>query len=140
MAPSTRNMEEQAKVNAANAKIVKMNQVKSKMSNLQTKLKCAVGQLKGSFMNYTDTKDDEDAAEERDIAIVVIQKKWDKMETIDKSMSEAMEDLAEIVSTSEEGSEISEDPSTIIAASNKDAKEAYKEYLDFKQEHSKEIR
>ena len=31
MAPSTRNMEEQAKMNTANAKIVKMNQVKSKM-------------------------------------------------------------------------------------------------------------
>ena len=144
MAPSTRQMdkeaEEQAKVNAANAKIVKMNQVKTKMSNLQTKLECAVGQLKGTFMDYRDTIHDANATEERDIAIVVIQKKWDKMETIDKSLSEAMEDLAEIVSTSEEDSEISEDPSTIIAASNKDAKEAYKEYLDFKQEHSKEIR
>ena len=82
----------------------------------------------------------EDATEERNIAIVVIQKKWDKMETIAKSLSEAMEELAKIVSTSEEGSEISEDLSTIIAASNKEAKEAHKEYLDFKQEHSKEIR
>ena len=47
---------EQAKVNAANAKIVKMNQVKSKMSNLE----CAVGQLKGTFMDYRDTIDDEE--------------------------------------------------------------------------------
>ena len=43
----------------------------------------------------------EDATEERNIAIVVIQKKWDKMETIAKSLSEAMEELTEIVSTSE---------------------------------------
>ena len=115
-----------------------MNQVKSKMSNLQTKLECAVGQLKGTFMDYRDTKDDEDATEERDIAIVVIQKKWDKMKTISTSLSEAIEKLAEIVS--EDGTEISGDPSKIIATSNKEAKEAHKEYLNFKQEHSKEMR
>ena len=90
MAPSTRNMEEQAKVNAANAKIVKMNQVKWKMSNFQTKLECAVGQLKGTFMDYKDTKDDEDVKEDRDIAIVVIQKKWDVMETIARNLNEAI--------------------------------------------------
>ena len=99
--------EEQAKVNAANAKIVKMNQVKTKMSNLQTKLECAVGQLRGTFMDYRDTKDDEDATEERDIAVIVIYKNWDKMETIATSLSEAIEELAEIVSTSEDGTEIS---------------------------------
>ena len=82
MAGLTRNMEEQAKVNAANAKIAKMNQVKTKMSNLQTKLECAVGQLRGTFMDYDEAKDDEDAKQERDIAIVVIQNKWDKTESI----------------------------------------------------------
>ena len=69
MTPSTRQMdkeaEEQAKVNTANAKFVKMNQVKTKMSNLQTKLECAVGQLRGTFMDYRDTKDDDDATEEK---------------------------------------------------------------------------
>ena len=125
MAPSTRNMEEQAKVNAANAKIAKMNQVK-------TKLECAVGQIRGTFMDYDEAKDDEDAKQERDIAIVVIQNKWNKMETIAKDLNETMEELAEIVSTSKEGDELSEDPSTIIAASNREAKEAYKEYLEFK--------
>ena len=62
------------------------------------------------------------------------------MRTIAKNMSKATEDLAEIVSMSEEGNKISEDPSTIIAASNKETKEAYKDYLDFKEKHSKEIR
>ena len=52
-----KDTEEQAKVNAANAKIVKMNQVKTRMSILQTKLECAVGQLRGTFMDYSDTKD-----------------------------------------------------------------------------------
>ena len=42
-APADKEAEEQAKVNAANAKIVKMNQVKTKMSNLQTKPECSVG-------------------------------------------------------------------------------------------------
>ena len=58
MAPSTRNMEkeaeDQAKVTSNNARIVKMNQAKKKMSRLQTKLECAIGQLKGSFINYKD--------------------------------------------------------------------------------------
>ena len=62
------------------------------------------------------------------------------METIATSLSEAIEELAEIVSTSEDGTEISGDPSTIMATSNKEAKVAYKEYLNFKQEHSKEMR
>ena len=52
-----KDTEEQAKVNAANAKIVKMTQVKTRMSILQTKLECAVGQLRGTFMDYSDTKD-----------------------------------------------------------------------------------
>ena len=54
-------MEEQAKVNSANATIAKINQVKTKMSNLQTKLECAVGQLRGTFMDYDEAKDDVDA-------------------------------------------------------------------------------
>ena len=64
MPPSTRNMEKeaaeeaQAKVTSNNARIVKMNQVKTKMSRLQTKLECAMRQLKGSFIDYTDIKDD----------------------------------------------------------------------------------
>ena len=62
------------------------------------------------------------------------------METIATCLSEAMEELAEIVSTSKEGNEISGDPSTIIATSNKEAKEAHKEYINLKQEHSKEMR
>ena len=140
MAPSTRNMEEQAKVNAANAKITKMNQAKTKMSNLQIKLECAIGQLRGTFMDYEEAKDDEDVKQERDIAIVVIQNKWNKMETIAKELNETMEGLSEIVSTSKEGDEISEDPSTIIAASNREAKEAYKEYLEFKEKHIKDIK
>ena len=60
MATSTGNMEEQAKVNAANAKITKMNRAKTKMSNLQIKLGCAVGQLRGTFMDYDEAKDDVD--------------------------------------------------------------------------------
>ena len=86
--------EEQAKVNAANVKIVKMNQVKTKIPNLQTKLEYAVGQLRGTFMDYRDTKDDEEATEERDLAIVIIQKKWDKMETLATDLSEAIEELS----------------------------------------------
>ena len=62
------------------------------------------------------------------------------METIAKDLNETMEDLSQIVSTSKEGDEISEDPSTIIAASNREAKEAYKEYLEFKEKHIKEIK
>ena len=53
-----------------------MNKVKTRMSNLQTKLECAVGLLKATFMDYRDTKDNEDATEERDLAIVIIQKIW----------------------------------------------------------------
>ena len=77
-------------------------------------------------MDFRDTKEDE----ERDIAIV--QKKWDKLETIATGLSEAIEDFLGIVSTSEDGTEISGDPSTIIATSNKEAKEAHKEYLEKK--------
>ena len=62
------------------------------------------------------------------------------METIATSLSEALEELAEIVTTSDDGKEISGDHSTIIATSNKVAKEAHKEDLNFKEEHSKEIR
>ena len=112
-----------------------MNQVKRKISILEIKLECAIGQLKGSFIDYTDTKDDEDATEERDLAIAIIQKKWDKMENLAKDLNEATEELTDIVSTSEKGSEIGGDPSTIIATSSKEAKEGYKEYLSFKNEH-----
>ena len=62
------------------------------------------------------------------------------METIAKELNETMEGLSEIVSTSKEGDETSEDPSTIIAASNREAKEAYKEYLEFKEKHIKDIK
>ena len=62
------------------------------------------------------------------------------MESITTSLSEAIEELVEIESTSEDGTEISGYHNTIIATSNKEAKEAHKEYLNFKQEHSKELR
>ena len=115
-------------MNAANAKIVKMNQKKTKMSNLQTKLEWTVAQLRGTFMDYRDTKHDEDADEERHLSIVIIQKKWVKMETLVTSLSEAIEVLSEIVSMFEEGNEISEDPSTVIASFRKEAKEAHEKY------------
>ena len=86
---------------SANAKIVKMNQVKTKMSSLQTKLECAIGQLKGSFIDYTDTKGDKEATDERDLAIAIIQKKLDKMENLAKDLNEATEELTDIVSISE---------------------------------------
>ena len=44
--------EEQAKVNATTAKIARMNQVKSRMSNLQTKLECTISKLKVNFTDY----------------------------------------------------------------------------------------
>ena len=62
------------------------------------------------------------------------------METLATGLGEAIEELAEIVSTSEDDTEISGDPSTIISTSNKEAKEAHKEYINLKQEHSKEMR
>ena len=71
------------------------------MSNLQTKLECTVAQLKGTFMDYRDTKDDEDAEEERYLSTVIKQKKWNKMETLATNLSEAIEELSKIVSTSE---------------------------------------
>ena len=48
------------------------------------------------------------------------------MENLAKDLNEATEELTDIVSTSEEGSEIGEDPSTIIATSTKEAKEVYR--------------
>ena len=78
--------EEQAKVNASNAKIVRMNQVKTKMSNLQTKLECTVSKLKGTFMDY---RDEVGAEVERDASVVVIvQKNWDKMETLGTELNQ----------------------------------------------------
>ena len=76
-----KDTEEQAKVNAINAKIVRMNQVKSKMSNLQTKLECTISRLRGTFTDYRDTKEEVGAEEERDESVVIIQKTWPKMET-----------------------------------------------------------
>ena len=51
-------------------------------------------------MDYRDTKDYEDTTEERDLPIIIIQKKWDKMETLATGLSEATEEFTEIVSTS----------------------------------------
>ena len=80
-----KDSEEQAKVNATNA-IVRMNQVKSKMSNLQTKLECTVSKLKGTFMDY---RDEVGAEVERDASVVVIvQKNWDKMETLGTELNQ----------------------------------------------------
>ena len=77
-----KDTEEQAKINATNAKIVRMNQVKSKMSNLQTKLECTISRLRGIFTDCRDTKDEVGAEDERDASVVIIQKNWDKMETV----------------------------------------------------------
>ena len=47
--------EEQAKVNAANAKSARMTQVKSRMSHLQIKLECTIQKLKVNLTDYRDT-------------------------------------------------------------------------------------
>ena len=44
-----------------------------------------------------------------------------------------------MVSTSKEGTDISEDPSTIMATSKKEPKKAHEKYLECKQNHSKEM-
>ena len=77
-------------------------------------------------MDYNETKDAENEKQERDIAIVVIQNKWDKVETIVKDLIETMEELAEIVSTSKEGDEISEDPSTQTTPSDRTSQQRRK--------------
>ena len=69
-----KDTEEQAKVNAINAKIVRMNQVKNKMLNLQTKLECTISRLRGTFTDYRGTKEEVGAEEERDVSVVIKQK------------------------------------------------------------------
>ena len=71
-----KDTEEQSKVTATNTKIVRMNQMKNEMSNLQTKLECTISRLRGTFTDYRDTKEVVGAEEERDSSVVIIQKKW----------------------------------------------------------------
>ena len=61
------------------------------------------------------------------------------METLGTEVNDAIEELSEIVASSKEGTEISEDPSTVIGSFKKEAKDAHEKYLEFKQNHSKEM-
>ena len=57
-----REKEEQAKVNAANAKSARMTQVKSTMSNFQLELECMIQKLKVNLTDYRDTNHTEKLA------------------------------------------------------------------------------
>ena len=104
------------------------------------KLECKVSKLKVSFTDYRDTKEEVGAEEERDTSVVIIQKNWPKMEALGTELNDAIKELSEIVATSEEGTEISDDPSTVIDSFKKEAKEAHKKYIELKDKHHKEIR
>ena len=106
-----------------------MTQMKSRMSNLQLKLECMIQKLKVNITDYKDTKDEVGAETERDASALLIQANWPKMEAIGAEFNDAIMELSEAVSTSEEGIEINGGPSEVIANFKKEAMEAHKEYL-----------
>ena len=116
---------EQAKINAANAKSARMTQMKSRMSNLQLKLECMIQKLKVNLTEYKNTKDEVEAETERDASALLIQANWPKMEAIGAELNDAIMELSEAVSTSEEGIEISGNPSEVIVSFRKEASEAH---------------
>ena len=79
------------------------------------------------------------AETERDASVLLIQANWPKIEAIGAELNYAIMELSEAVSTSEEGIEISGDPSEVIAYFRKEAVEAHERYVTFKEKHNKEL-
>ena len=65
------------------------------------------------------------AETERDASALLIQANWPKMEAIGAELNDAIMELSEAVSTSEEGIEISGNPSEVIVSFRKEATEAH---------------
>ena len=57
------------------------------------------------------------------------------MESFGTELNDAIVELSELVATSEEGTEISDDPSTVIASFKKEAMKAHEKYVEFKDKH-----
>ena len=92
-----------------------------------------------NFRYYRDTKE-VGAEEERNAKVLIIQKNWPNMEAIGTELNDAIVELSELIATSEEGTKISEDPSTVIAGFKKEAMEAHEKYVKFKDKNNKEMR
>ena len=91
-----------------------------------------IQKLKVNMTDYRDSKEEVGAEEERDATVLVIQKNWSKMETIGTELNDAIEELSELVAKSEEGTEISDDPSIVITSFKKEAMKAHEKYVEFK--------
>ena len=74
--------------------------------------------LKVNLTDYRDTKDEGGAETERNGTALVIQASWPKMEAIGAKLNDAIMELSEAVSTTED-IEINGDPSAMIANSRK---------------------
>ena len=82
--------EEQAKLNAANARSARLTQMKSKVSNSKLKLVMLMNKLKVNLTDYRDTKDEVGVETESDATVLLIQNNWPRMETIANELNEAM--------------------------------------------------
>ena len=58
------------------------------------------------------------------------------METIGAELNDAIVELSEAVSTSEEGTAISGDPGAVIASFKKEAIESHEKYVEFKEKQA----
>ena len=90
-----------------------------------------------NITDYQDTKGEMGADTKRDASALLILANWPKMEAIGAELNYAIMKLSEAVSTSEEGIEISGEPSEVIGNFRK---EAHKRYVTFKKKHNKEVR
>ena len=63
---------EQAEVNAANAKIVELTRMKSKVSNAKLKISLLLIKVKMGLSDYIDLKDEVGEETERDATVVLI--------------------------------------------------------------------
>ena len=96
--------------------------------------------LEVNLTDYKDTEDEVGAETERDASALLIQANRPIMEAIGAELNDEIMELSEAVSTSTEGTEINGDPSAVIANFKKEAMEAQKEHVTFKEKYNKEVR
>ena len=106
---------EKAKIKATNAKIAELTQMKSKVATAKLKMNIFLRKLRMGLLDYRDLKDEVGEESERDAIIVVIQKKWPKVQASSNELEETMAELWDAFSKAT-STELKEDPYEMIPA------------------------